>query len=195
MHTSSMHSWPLDGRHHSIAARLWTVVCAAGMTALWMLLLTPNGHDVREHALDRPAAVSVRLLQEAPPKALAPSRPGMARRPATRSLSSPEIPLPEETVSTPSGHMPTVPAGGQAQAAPIDLSAQAIGRAVQAVQPGWSLSEAARSRHGLAAPHARERWTESMARSAKPDCLKGHERATLLDLPGKLLQALNDQCK
>lgn len=163
------------------------------MTALCMLLLTPTGRHSPSPAAARPSAVSVRLFEESP---RAPSTPGLRpAAPMRQALSSTTLTLQPETAAAMPEPDSALPGTGLATPVPLDLSAQAIGRAVQAVQPGWSLSEAARSRHGLGAPSTGERWSSSVARSAKPECLKGHERSTLLDLPGKLVQALTDQCK
>jgi hypothetical protein len=174
------------------------MAAAVVMTALCMLLLTPTAWHGPSPATAQPAALSVRLLDE-PPRVPSMPRP-LPHAPLRQALSSPALsafPLtvqPEAVPAAPEQASAT-PQTGLAKPAPLDLSAQAVGRAVQAVQPGWSLSERARSQHGLGAPSAGERFSSSVARSAKPECLKGHERSNLLDLPGKLLQALTDQCK
>ena len=222
MQVAAVNTWPSGWHSHSTRTRLWALCCAIGFTGLVLMPFLPDRRHGPYDGLPPPVVLSVRLLPDwsvqtssnATPSQQA-SRPPKTsfhslqaseianedRRPKTpkapKALSAaPQIapvtqtqPLSVDT-DAPSA-LTTTPSAG----APLDLSSQTTGRALQAVPPRRSLSEAARQQHGLAGPHERERWSDAVSRSAKPDCLAGHPQGSLLDLPVRLLQALRAQCK
>ena len=217
MQTAAMNTWPAAWHSHSTRMRLWALCCATGFTGLVLMLFMPDRRHVAYDTLPPPVVLSVRLLADgldqtrgpAPLSDLASRLPKTASRGAQtdaiegraiRVLQAPQT-APQVAPITPTQPLPghaEAPAGSNTAAtpgAPLDLSTQTTGRALESVRPGGSLSEAARQQHGLAGPHERERWSDAVSRSAKPDCLAGNPQGSLLDLPVRLLQALRDQCK